>query len=145
MMQLFLRWIIGGQTGKRESAWFAFLIWVGWSGWMVYVEFAQDRSLDMAQSMWMVVTPFVFTWLGTSHGFEWVSRQTRWGSAQLDMRSAVGLAGSGAIPDGVLDSLPDTRMPPDPQHRFAFMEETQGPPGTPFGVYDPNTSGPRAG
>lgn len=78
MLRLFLRHVIGGETGKRESAWFAFLLWIGWSVWMIRVEATTGRELPMALSMWMVATPFVFAWLGTAHGFEWVSRQTRW-------------------------------------------------------------------
>ncbi len=120
MIRLFLRYVIGGQTGKRESAWFAFLLWAGWSAWMVYTEFTGGPELALSESMWMVVTPFVFTWLGTAHGFEWVSRQTRWGGTPMSLRDAASIASGGQIPGGVLDALPDD--PAAAQRHYARMD-----------------------
>lgn len=119
MLRLFLRYVIGGNTGKRESAWFAFLLWVGWTGWMIWTEFSGGPAMSMAESMWMVVTPFVFTWLGTAHGFEWVSRQTRWGQASVSLPDAVGFASGGAIPPGAFAQTP---RDPRPEMHYAGGE-----------------------
>ena len=78
MMRWFLARIIGGETGKRESAWFAFLLWVGATAWIGWAEFSTERRLESTMSMWMLVTPLVWAWLGTAHGFDWVSKQTAW-------------------------------------------------------------------
>jgi hypothetical protein len=83
MIRLFRVFIIGGRTGKRESAWFAFLLWVVWSTVLVYVEATGGPDMDGSRSMWNVTTPFVFTWLAAAHGFEWVSTQTRWGIVRV--------------------------------------------------------------
>jgi hypothetical protein len=79
MLKLFRTLIIGGRTGKRESAWFAFLLWMVWTIALTYIEATGGPHMDGSRGMWSMTTPFVFTWLAAAHGFEWVSTQTRWG------------------------------------------------------------------
>lgn len=79
MLHYFVKWVIGGQTGKRESAWFAFFMWLPFSIWLGYVDFATEREIDFLQTMWNVLTPFVLGWLGTAHGLDWASKQTTLG------------------------------------------------------------------
>jgi len=79
VIRLFRTHIIGGCTGKRESAWFVFLLWTIWSIVLIWIEAIEGPSMEGARSMWNMVTPFVFTWLGAAHGFEWFSTQTPWG------------------------------------------------------------------
>jgi hypothetical protein len=79
MFHVFRVIVIGGRTGKRESAWFAFVLWTVWTIVLIYVEATGGPSMDGSRGMWSMTTPFVFTWLAAAHGFEWVSTQTRWG------------------------------------------------------------------
>lgn len=82
MLRIFRIAIIGGRTGKRESAWFAFLLWTIWTVVLTYIEMTEGPAMEGSRGMWSMTTPFVFTWLAAAHGFEWVSTQTRWGIVQ---------------------------------------------------------------
>lgn len=77
MLQIFVRRVIGGETGKRESAWFVFILFAAWTGFLVWAEFAREREMEQASSMWMVLAPFVMGWVMGAHGMEWRDRAAR--------------------------------------------------------------------
>ena len=83
MIHFFLKYVVGGETGKRESAWFAFLLWLAATAWIGWAEFNTEKDLEGIRAMWMLVTPLVWAWLGASHGFDWVSKQTQWGATRI--------------------------------------------------------------
>jgi len=59
-----------GKSGQRESAMFAFMLWVLGTCWVAWAEFSHtDPNLAITQSMWMVSTPLVWGWLGFAFGF----------------------------------------------------------------------------
>lgn len=77
MMRWFTHYVIGGETGKRESAWFAFFLWLAFSVWLGYAAYTSpERDLAVLTTMWATLTPFVLAWLGTAHGLDWASRQS---------------------------------------------------------------------
>ena len=85
MLQKFRIWIIGGHTGKRESALFAFLIWliaVIYIGYLDSYNVDQKKiyNLEFVMSIVETSTFFVFAWLAAAHGFEFLNRQTRFGN-----------------------------------------------------------------
>lgn len=76
MFKLFREYIIGGRTGKRESAWFLFSLWLAWTLWLTYAAVSLGRDIEVVVGMWSLVTPFVWGWMFISHGMEWGSVQT---------------------------------------------------------------------
>jgi len=79
MMGYFTAYVIGGRTGKRESAWFAFFLWLVFSAWIGRATYAgsADGETAFLEAMWNTVTPFVLVWLGGAHGLEWAEQKGR--------------------------------------------------------------------
>lgn len=73
MFNYVLKYVIGGRSGKRESALMAWLFWVGWTIWLTVAE-SGDQTVTQAVGMWNVATPLVWSWLGAAFGFEWWTR-----------------------------------------------------------------------
>lgn len=105
MMNFFLRRVIGGETGKRESAWFTFLLWLAATVWIGYVEFTGQAELISVLEMWKIATPFVFLWMAAAHGFQWVSSQTNWGGPATGPRTFTVSRNDPMQPD-LFDPLP---------------------------------------
>lgn len=85
MMNWFIRVILGGKTAKRESAIFAFLLWVIGTFWLAWADVTHpDSQMRISEGMWMVTTPFVFAWMATAFGIDWISKQTHWGGRPKD-------------------------------------------------------------
>lgn len=105
MLRFFVHHVIAGKTGKRESAWFVFTLFAVWTGFMVWAEFAHERELTQASSMWMVVAPFVMGWVMAAHGLEWREQTTRRAAAADALNAA-------------LAPLPD-EQPPTPNRETA--------------------------
>ena len=83
MLKSFTKYIIGGRSGKREAAWFVFLLWsiaFGWSAWRE----AHGFPVSGVQSMLTTAMPFVLGFLLSVHGMDWVSKQTNWGGEPND-------------------------------------------------------------
>lgn len=56
--------VIGGETGKRESAIFLLSIWLAFSAYIVFGDF-DEVKLQTLERMWGVFTPFMFlSWAG---------------------------------------------------------------------------------
>lgn len=70
MFEWFKSNVIGGDTGKRESAWFLFLIWLVAAVVVSAVE-AIGVSALFAQEMVRYAAPAVFAWLAAAHGMDW--------------------------------------------------------------------------
>lgn len=81
MLKLFGKYVIGGETGKREQAWFLFL---GWCVGFVMMSARESAGLpvDATHSILTMSFPFVIINLALSHGLEWMSMQTDWGGAR---------------------------------------------------------------
>jgi RsiW-degrading membrane proteinase PrsW (M82 family) len=108
MLSYFVRRVIGGQTGKRESAWFVFLLFALWTGFLVAVEFIYEREMEQASSMWMVLAPFVIGWIMGAHGMEWRDQVSR---ARAGQSSHAAPSPADALSDA-LDPLPgEDRQP----------------------------------
>lgn len=78
MLKHFVRLAIGGRSGKREQAWFVFLLWCAAFGWSAYQE-SMGAVMDGTQSILSLAFPMVMANLALAHGMEWVSAQTEWG------------------------------------------------------------------
>lgn len=78
MFKLMLKYFIGGETGKRESALMALTFWFASC---VYVAVKEAQSVDLPATVALITlaTPFVWAWVAAAFGFQWVSKQTGWG------------------------------------------------------------------
>ncbi|KIC42250.1 hypothetical protein RA27_02370 [Ruegeria sp. ANG-R] len=74
MFEWFKNKVIGGDTGKRESAWFLFLIWLS-AAVVVSVLDAMGVKALFAKEMVRYAAPAVFTWLAAAHGMDWATVQ----------------------------------------------------------------------
>ena len=81
MLKLFGKFVIGGQSGKREQAWAVFLLWSIAFGWSAAKE-AAGSSLEGTLAILTLALPLVIGNLTVAHGMEWVSRQTGWGGRE---------------------------------------------------------------
>lgn len=72
------------KSGKRESAWFGFLVWMAFTGWLVWLDVSHPEvPLALTTVMWQTITPFVFVWFAAAHGFDWFSKQTGYGGGNV--------------------------------------------------------------
>lgn len=77
MLKFFGRYIIGGRSGKREQAWFAFILWCIAFAWMMHRE-VQGIDLPNTTSLLALALPLVFANIAIAHGMEWHSDQSKW-------------------------------------------------------------------
>lgn len=86
MMKKFRMLILGGDTDKRESSWFAFLLWVAG---LVIVCVLESRNIHMGAPTYNLEFPKeilklamwpVFGWWSVAHGLEFVNKQTVFGA-----------------------------------------------------------------
>lgn len=83
MLKFVTKYIIGGRSGKREAAWFVFLLWAiafAWSAWRE----AHGFPVTGVQSILTAALPFVLGFVLSVHGMDWVSKQTNWGGPAND-------------------------------------------------------------
>jgi hypothetical protein len=76
MFNWFLRYVVGGITGKRESALMAWVLWLMWTAIIMWLE-ADGITLPITNGMWNITTPMVWSWLGAAFGFEWWSTHAK--------------------------------------------------------------------
>lgn len=67
MIGLFRKYIIGGDTGTREGAWFAFLVVFGLLGLAIWME-TQGRDMSALYSLLTVLCPTVVGAVVGAHG-----------------------------------------------------------------------------
>ena len=87
MIKKFRTFILGGDTDKRESALFAFLLWFIIT---VGVSFMDARNvidppvynLSFAKEMIKFSASFVFAWLAAAHSLEFVGKHTKYGTKE---------------------------------------------------------------
>lgn len=79
MLKFFVRFVIGGRSGKREQAWAVFFLWCAAFAWTAAKE-AAGVAMNGTQSILSLALPLVIANLALAHGMEWVSTQTRFGS-----------------------------------------------------------------
>ncbi|MBT9383344.1 hypothetical protein KM176_05685 [Pseudooceanicola sp. CBS1P-1] len=61
MLRLFMKWVLGGQSNKREATLFAFLISVGWDS---YIFWKVGEGVDMSPVIGLASTVTVITFTG---------------------------------------------------------------------------------
>lgn len=76
MIQIFRKFIIGGETGKREMAWFVFKLW---AVAFVYFVFKEAHGIDMPGTLELLRLSFipVLGVLLAAHGMEWATTQLK--------------------------------------------------------------------
>lgn len=78
MLRYIVRCVIGGRSGKRESAVLMMILWLIGVGFLAGME-VQGHHLSLFANTLMFAGPFVFGWYGVAFGMEWVAKQTNWG------------------------------------------------------------------
>lgn len=74
MMRGFVRYVIGGRSGKREYAWAVFLLWAAAFVWVAVKE-ASGVSMEGSQAILSVSIYPVLISLAAAYGMEWFSTQ----------------------------------------------------------------------
>jgi hypothetical protein len=67
MIELFLKYIIGGKTGTREGVWFAFLVTFGLLGLAIWME-SNDHDMSNLYSLLTVLCPITVGAVLGAHG-----------------------------------------------------------------------------
>ena len=80
MLKLFVQYVIGGRSGKREQAWGVFLLWALAFAWVAAKE-ASGVPMAGTQSILSVALWPVIVNLAAAYGMEWFSSQSAWNSA----------------------------------------------------------------
>lgn len=69
MLRLFVRHVLGGRSGKREAAWFMFIVVTGMVAFVVFAEY-RGVAMPISQSILIVVWPTTALLVGAAHGIE---------------------------------------------------------------------------
>ena len=83
MLRILRKYIVGGRTDKRESAWLVFIAWAIAFVWAAHKE-AAGFSVAGTQAILSAAMIPVIALVAVAHGMEWVSEQTSWGKKQDD-------------------------------------------------------------
>ncbi len=83
MMKLIVKYVIGGETGTREVAVLAWLLWLALTAYLLWVEFTfagtpgeQEKEVMISMAVWAMMTPFAWGWMAIAFGLNKVIQQT---------------------------------------------------------------------
>ncbi len=77
--------LIGGATGKRQTAWAVFALWCAAFVWLMVQE-AHGVSMPATQAILSLMGPAALTLLGVAYGLEWNSTQSKWAPGNTPAR-----------------------------------------------------------
>lgn len=96
MLKLFVRYVLGGRSGKREAAWFVFFVAAGVTAFVVFAEY-NGVPMPISQSILIVVLPTSVIGVLTAHGIE------HFGGSDLLSNRKITIEGDRTVPDAVFD------------------------------------------
>jgi len=69
VLKLFVHYVLGGRSGKREAAWFMWIVVTGMVAFVVFCEY-RGVAMPLAQSILIIVWPLAFAGVLAAHGIE---------------------------------------------------------------------------
>jgi len=96
MIRLFVHHVLGGRSGKREAAWFMFIVVTGMVAFVVWAEY-NGVAMPISQAILTIVWPATVLAVGAAHGIEHYG-----GSDLLDSRR-ITIEGAHGVPEMTLE------------------------------------------